>query len=384
MSAEPFVAEPVPNVPGLATLLLPERVREAIREIATRSDILFIGATAGTREVPQTLAGITADLDPLGYRVLALDLHPSARDSLIAWADGTADKLPLLFDPHAQGQGSLQILGLVRAVRAMGWDIWCFDVTGTQDRSWSERNRASAESFLAYYQGGPEGAKVLALGSPLDTRLCYEPRTPCDDWPGGIVSPYFWPSCTADLVGMLPSKSIHSIGVVFHGGRFISTLGSQPMRVEPWRWAGASAAISPSVEGEGHTLDLHLPESAPASFVTRFRPHKLRSARLLSDPPGSERPLWLIGILLALQDNLRVYLTPKHRIVVMEGDGFADESHCLLEVLPFLPDAGRAARAGGTPCLSAELQRRAARELAELAGIEIIAPTGPVPGECVD
>ena len=382
MSAEPFVAEPVPSVPGLATLRLPERVREAIREIATRSDILFIGATEGTREVPQMLAGITADLDPLGYRVLALELHPAARDSLIAWADGTTDKLPLLFDPHVGGQGSLQILGLVRAVRAMGWDIWCFDVTGTQDRSWSERNRASAESFLAYYQGGPEGVKVFALGSPMNTRLCYEPRTPCDDWPGGIVSPYFWPSCTADLVDMLPSKSIHSIGVVFHRGKFINIQGPQPMRVEPWPWDGAIAVISPSVEG--HTLDLHLPESTPASFVTRFRPHKLCSARLLSDPPGSERPLWLIGILLALQDNSRVYLTPKHRIVVMEGDELVDEPHCTLEVFHFLRDVGMAVRTNGTPYLSAELHRRAARALAELAGVEIIAPTGPVPGECVD
>lgn len=181
MSDEAFVELPVPAVPGLATLLLPERVRETIHELAARSDILFIGATKGTREVPQVLAGITADITPLGYRVLALELHPAARDSLIAWADGTAARLPILFDPHAAGQGSLQILGLVRSVRAMGWDIWCFDVTGTQNRSWSERNRAMAESFLAYHRHLPEATKVFALGSPLCTRLRYEPRTPCDE-----------------------------------------------------------------------------------------------------------------------------------------------------------------------------------------------------------
>ena len=154
------------------------------------------------------------------------------------------------------------------------------------------------------------------------------------------------------------------------------------MRVQPWPWAGASAAVSPSVHG--HTLDLHLPESTPATFVTRFCPHKLRSARLRSDPPDSERPMWLIGLLLARQDEVSVYLTPTRRIVVMEGDEFADEPHCILDVFRFLPSAGAAVQADGTPLLTAEIHRRSERALAELVGIEVIAPTGPVPGECVD
>lgn len=368
---------PLERVPDLPPYPLPDEVRSAIRDLSVRSDILFIGEGHGTHEVPLVVAAIAGDIQPFGYRALALEMPLPMLQPLLAWADGETDRIPPFFDPPSMdGRGSLEILGLVRAVRRSGWDVWCFDAKPEQwQGTWADRDRGYAESFAEQCAHLPSGTKVIGLCGGLHARLRHEPD----------VTSALWPSCAANLVEMLPTTRIHSVKLTFHGGSFFNAgrVGKQPPR--PWPWGDVAAVVTPSEEG--CTLDLHVRVCTPATLVggtgPRFQRLFLRAARFAPDAPGAERPIVLISLTLAWDGgpgNIRAYLTPRRRIAMVDHGA----TPAVIRMFPSLQEAAQAVGEDGTPRFDPGLLERAARALSEIDGQEIVPPPASPAGEGVE
>ena len=362
---------PPPAVPDLPLYPLSDDVRAALGGVAHDGDILFIGEIHGTREVPGVLASLVPALTPLGYRVLALEMSLSVRETLVAWADGAIDRPPAAFTQGSgDGRNSAEVLGLVRAVRRAGWDVWCFDATPEQwQGGWADRDRGYADSLAGQYRAMPGGTRVLALCGNLHSRLFLRDGDP----------DRHWPSCAANLSAVLTDRSVRSVCVWFHGGSFFGGSRNGIMPSSPWPWGeGVTAATAPSTWG--HTLDLHLRACTPATIIgwtgPQFVVSGLRSGRFATDPPGAERPMTLVSVRLASfadgDRDVTFHLTPKRRIAAVEQD--SPDAPAVVHLFDSLQQATQAMGDGGTQRYPAAPLERAARALAELEGKDIPIP----------
>src|SRR4051794_7049561 len=78
----------VPSPTQLPYPLLPD-VRESLTKVASESDILILGETHGTQDVPAIVETLLDTLSKLGYRVIAIEVPQRADTdpSVGHWSD---------------------------------------------------------------------------------------------------------------------------------------------------------------------------------------------------------------------------------------------------------------------------------------------------------
>lgn len=76
------------SLPELEPYRLPASVERSITELAAQSDVLLLGETHGTQEVPAVGKALLTPLTKLGYNVLALEVPSDLRAPLTDWATG--------------------------------------------------------------------------------------------------------------------------------------------------------------------------------------------------------------------------------------------------------------------------------------------------------
>src|SRR5262245_33497743 len=81
---------PAQQVPKVAPYPLPPKAREALLTVAAASDVLILGETHGTQEVPAVAAALLDPLSKLGYGVLALEMPSDQQQPLTDWVAGKA------------------------------------------------------------------------------------------------------------------------------------------------------------------------------------------------------------------------------------------------------------------------------------------------------
>jgi hypothetical protein len=112
--------------------VLPADVRQKLEVLAGKCDILVLGETHGTKEVPAIVGELLPPLTKLGYRAIALEVPRDEQPAMIAWAKGNTDVVPKFFaKPNQDGRGNQQVLALVRTAVSppFEWNLICFDVT---------------------------------------------------------------------------------------------------------------------------------------------------------------------------------------------------------------------------------------------------------------
>lgn len=105
---------------------LPAPVLQSLLDLAAGADVLLIGETHGTREVPRLVAALLDPLAALGYGGLGLEMARDQRDALAAWAAGAATPPPpppFFAAPWPDGRGNAQALALTRAAAGRGYAL---------------------------------------------------------------------------------------------------------------------------------------------------------------------------------------------------------------------------------------------------------------------
>lgn len=243
---------------AIAPYELPPPVKAELLALAAKSDLLLLGETHGTQEVPRLVLGLLDDLAALGYGCLGLEMPRGEQDTLGKWiADG--EVLPAFFGPQEfqDGRGNQQVLSLIRQMtnRPPNWKLLCFDIDFFREgETGADRDRQMAEELLSQWQEQCAGQKVVAICGNYHSRLI-APEQP-DFGP--------WPSFGANVQLLRPNLAVSAVDIIFHGGEFYNgevrefRPGSPPLagnaELRPGGWLG-------------HTAELHLPHAAPATFL---------------------------------------------------------------------------------------------------------------------
>jgi hypothetical protein len=233
-------------------LVLPEKVRQALRHLAQQSDLLLFGELHGSQEPPQLLAALLDDLTPLGYGGLALEIPRGEQEAIMRWAAGASGAIPRFFaQPSSDGRGNEQLLALLRQVSEKGWQILCFDTDADQGcTNWKERDSAMADNLAAQWKRCCPDRKAMGMCGNLHSRLILT-----------RVGTDLWPSFAACFQQRNPQSVVRTVNLVFHRGSFfnekLQTLQDDPL---------PEAEIREDAE-LGHSFALHLPRATPATFL---------------------------------------------------------------------------------------------------------------------
>lgn len=238
---------------------LPLSAKAQLLELAAQSDLLLLGETHGTQEVPRLVFGLLDDLAALGYGGLGMEVGAEGREVLAALAPGGSGKLPPTFTLPGwhDGRRNAQIVSLLQQAlsRPQDWQLLCFDdVSWSAGETGTDRDLRMAESLIKQWSEGCAGRKVVAVCGSYHSRLM-APAEP-DYGP--------WPSLGAGVRQMRPDLVVSSVHIVFHGGGFFNMelksflpgklplIGDAEMRPGGWL---------------GHTTELHLPHATPVTFL---------------------------------------------------------------------------------------------------------------------
>jgi hypothetical protein len=238
---------------------LPVDVRESLTKVASESDILILGETHGTQEVPAIVETLLDTLSKLGYRVIALEVPHNERVPIQKWATGATDVLPAFFaKPGQDGRGNMQVLHMVR--RALmppyNWKLICFDESeeelmhqalamlpkGSEERIREaaakmskqdiaalglQRDATMAELFSTERKKFAKSDKLLCVCGDVHARTAN--HAPADSELSAL-----WPSFAAVLKRDHPNWHIRSIyvqpfgGEYFNGGK-VNKVGERPL-----------------------------------------------------------------------------------------------------------------------------------------------------------
>jgi len=237
---------------------LPQPAKEQLLELAAQSDLLLLGETHGTQEVPCLVLGLLDDLAALGYGGLGLELPRGEESQLVQWAAGASDPPPF-FGPaeFRDGRGNVQALSLIRQTLSHrgNWNLLCFDIDFLREgEEWADRDRHMAEGLLEQWQECCAGRKVVAVCGNYHSRLV-APAQP-DSGP--------WPSLGYGVQQTRPDLTVNSVNIVFHGGCFFN------MKEKSFLPGKASLIGDAEVRPGGwlgHTIELHLPHATPVTFL---------------------------------------------------------------------------------------------------------------------
>ncbi len=278
---------------------LPARARQALCELAGESDVLILGETHGSQEVPAVAAALLTPLAKLGYGALALEIPADEQGPLTDWATGKTEAVPGFFaKPIGDGIGNIQALSLIRTALSppLRWKLICFD----QSQEVAEKDDAKlqkmdpramappfSDDFIAICVGRDAAmasnladqraklaadARVLAICGNLHAMISNHSAA------GGLGippdSPFqkLWPSFAAALqIGHLTWR-VRSINIVPHSGGYFATMseGDGPSKTGVYTIRGMRQLD----EAEAHRLDddhwswvLDLPHATPVTFL---------------------------------------------------------------------------------------------------------------------
>lgn len=239
---------------------LPDAVRERLLALAALSDVLLLGETHGTQEVPRLALGLLPYLAQIDYGALALEAPSDQRDQFVEWAAG-GDAPPPFFGPSdfRDGRGNTQMLSLLRQASSAGWHLLCFDVAFMQpEETWFDRDKRMAGNLLEQWEGECPKKKVLGICGNYHSRLT-PPNEQTD----------LWPSFAHSVQQARHDLAVNSVNIIFHGGEFfngeVKTFNPGP---EPF---GEQAEVRPP-NWLGHTLDLHLTHATAVTFLEAENP----------------------------------------------------------------------------------------------------------------
>lgn len=226
--------------------------------LAAQSDLLLLGETHGTQEVPRLVLGLLDDLTTLGYGGLALELPRGEGSPLVQWAAGKSNPPPF-FGPaeFRDGRGNAQALALIRQTLSHqgSWNLLCFDVDFLREgETWADRDRHMAEGLLEQWGERCAGQKVIAVCGNYHSRLV-APAQP-DSGP--------WPSFGYTVQRMRPALTVNSVNIVFQRGAFFNG------EVRKFDIGAEHFAVAAEVRRPGsfgHTADLYLPRATAATFL---------------------------------------------------------------------------------------------------------------------
>ncbi len=236
---------------------LPQPAKEQLLELAAQSDLLLLGETHGTQEVPCLVLGLLDDLAALGYGGLALELPRGQESRLLEWAAGKGEPPPF-FGPaeYHDGRGNVQALSLIQQVLSRpGWNLLCFDIDFLREgEEWADRDRRMAEGLVEQWEERCPGRRVIAVCGNYHSRLL-APAQP-DYGP--------WPSFGYTVQQSRPDLTVNSVNIVFQRGAFFNG------EVRKFDIGAEHFAVAAEVRRPGsfgHTADLYLPRATPATFL---------------------------------------------------------------------------------------------------------------------
>jgi hypothetical protein len=265
---------------------LPTAVQRSVTELAAESDVLILGETHGTQQVPAVAAALLAPLTKLGYQVLAVEVPTDQQASLTAWATGKTKTVPSFFAmPSEDGRGSIEALKLIRTALSppFRWKLICFDMTeddmqrqiAEMDRGAKQSSQEGPASTLEFEQMMaislqrdavmasnladqlrqlPAEAKVLVICGNLHARTANHAAD------SQLMA--LWPSFAAVLQSNDSARRVRSVdirprsGGFFNGGK-VNTINGPPLD---------DAELHPTPDGDWD-LELGLPHATPATFL---------------------------------------------------------------------------------------------------------------------
>jgi hypothetical protein len=277
----------------LTPYALPAAAEQPIKELADRSDVLILGESHGSKEVPEIVAALLPALSKMGYQVLALEVPSDQQAALTDWATGKTQTLPSFYAKPMRndGRANQQMLSLIRMALSppYRWKLICFDVSqgdepftssqhlieeyvkkaGDQavDKDgtihlekesdltiaiWQKRDATMAANFEKQRKQFASQGKVLAICGNQHARTANPPDSN-DHW---------WPSFAAVLQSSQPGKSVSSIDVNPKSGygvddRKVNDLGGKTNGEAEAHW----------LENANWNLKLNLPHATAATFL---------------------------------------------------------------------------------------------------------------------
>lgn len=238
----------------ISPLPLSPSVESELCALASSTDILVLGETHGTKEVPRLALGLIDRLTSQGYAILALEIPKSQEAHLLRWARLEESAPPPFFAaPSEDGRGNVQVLSLVREAVKRNWAICAFDVDEAANTN--ERDLGMSQNLTRELASASFGSKVLAISGNLHSRLTPPPAEFQAQWP--------WPSFASSTADMNPELRINTVAVVFHGGEFYN------FGIRSNSASAIQNSYFSSENTQGHTASLHLPSSSAATFYGR-------------------------------------------------------------------------------------------------------------------
>jgi len=266
---------------------LPDEVRESMAVLAGECDIMILGETHGTREVPAIVETLLDPLTKLGFRAIALEVPQDNQPAIEAWATGMTGAIPRFFAvPGADGRGNREVLAMVR--RALQppyeWNLICFDGTEMEmQRQLMERlpkdvegtiaeraAKMSSDDFLAIsLQRDASMAINLAAGRrklvPADKVLVicgnFHARTANHTPPENPLAA-FWPSFAAKVMEDDPKLRARSVNVQAFGGEYFN--GGKVNQFTPRPLEKVEARPTPNSDWD---WELNIPRATVATFL---------------------------------------------------------------------------------------------------------------------
>ncbi len=268
---------------------LPAAAEQPIKELADRSDVLILGESHGSKEVPEIVAALLPALSKMGYQVLALEVPSDQQSPLTDWATGKTRTIPSFYaKPSPDGRGNQQMLSLIRMALSppYRWKLICFDgsqgdepheieqlkqKTGDQavDKDgtihiqlekesdltiaiWQKRDATMAANFEKQRKQFASPGKVLAICGNQHARTANPPDSN-DHW---------WPSFAAVLQSSQLGKPVTSIDVNPKSGYGVddgkvNDIGGKPL----------GEAEAHLLENADWNLKLNLPHATAATFL---------------------------------------------------------------------------------------------------------------------
>jgi erythromycin esterase-like protein len=277
------------TIPEQPAYPLPPDVQQSLKTLASECDVLVIGETHGTKEVPAIVEGSLDTLTKLGYRALALEVPRDQQQAVTAWAKGDTATLPRFFEkPSEDGRGNQQVLALLR--RALKppfeWKLICFDSTEEEfmrqimeripktatgsiaDRAAKispddivaislQRDATMAKNFAAEREKLPKKDKVLTIGGNVHARTA-------NHAPAKSQKTALWPSFAALLKREHPQWQVRSINVEAFGGEYFNGGKVNKFAERPL----TKVEARPTAEADWD-WELNLPHASAATFLDR-------------------------------------------------------------------------------------------------------------------
>jgi hypothetical protein len=274
-------------IPELEAYPLPAGAQASLLELAGVCDVLILGETHGTREVPAIVETLADGLTKAGFGAIALEIPHDEQPAIEVWATGKADVVPKFFaEPGSDGRGNREVLAMLRKLLAppRGWALVCFDETETDlMRQVRDRLPKDANGELANLAGKLSPADMVAIGNQRDAEMAQllaeghaklKPNVKvlviCGDLHARTANhastdeptAELWPSFAADFMALEPKSRVKSVNVQAFDGDYFN--GGKVQQFSKRPLAQVEMQRTPDADWDA---ELNLPTATAATFL---------------------------------------------------------------------------------------------------------------------